>query len=90
MAKKAEPKRKRGRPRGSKNKKPKEPTLISVFIKSEGTDAHTEFAPDGEKFKYIYGSVNGVPFKIPCDRQAEVTPEVAEALRGLIMQQQRG
>lgn len=70
----------------------KQPDLVPVFISHKGIEAYPEKYEDEKgriRVRYtVKGSVNGDDFKILCNQQVMVKPEVAEALKGIIKKQQ--
>ncbi len=64
---------------------------ITLYIPSKGieTKAIKDLDKKGKPVTkhFVYGSINGKPFEVECDCQVKVTPEVAEALHGLLHKQ---
>ncbi len=72
-----------------------EENLVTIFIPSAGRetkqkpvlddDGNPVFNPiTGQRMvaKYVYGSINGEPFEVECDRQTRVAPNIAKILVG--------
>lgn len=73
---------------GNKKPEPKEGHQI-IFISSKYANISTKLRGK-EKSKVVTGSVNGIPFEVECDKQVEVSDEIAGALAGLLAQQAAG
>lgn len=65
------------KPKASK-KNSKEPELVPVLVRSYGNATIAERDETGKVKHYFTGSINGVPFKLECNKQVLVSSDVAE------------
>jgi hypothetical protein len=89
----------KGHPVEEANKEAAESTeqLVSIFIKSNGISTEPRKDEKGRTRRYLKGEISGTKlvngverhflekFEVECDRQIEVSPMIAEALKPLCL-----
>jgi hypothetical protein len=76
-------------------RKPRSDELVPIFINSSGISTEMRKDENGKVKRFIKGQIAGTkllngkevdmfePFEVECDKQVEVAPHIAEALKPL-------